>query len=151
MTVNRTDYTDEKFQSLVTALDAYLSGVNGDSDGFFRKFNQIDRLQHVVVFEQNGCAMACGAFKEIEPLVVEIKRMFTAPQGRNNGFATKVLEELEAWAMELGYQTAILETSKSMLDAIHLYQKNGYLVIPNYDQYIGVETSVCFSKKLGKN
>ncbi|MBL0190331.1 MAG: GNAT family N-acetyltransferase [Saprospiraceae bacterium] len=77
--------------------------------------------------------------------------MYTAPEGRNNGFGTKVLEELEAWAIELGYQSAILETSKSMQDAVHLYQKNGYLVIPNYDQYIGVETSHLFSKKLGKN
>ncbi|MBL0190330.1 MAG: hypothetical protein IPQ18_03015 [Saprospiraceae bacterium] len=73
MTTKRTDYTDEKFQSLVTALDTYLSGVNGDSDGFFREFNQIDRLQHVVVLEQNGCAVACGAIKEIEPLVVRNK------------------------------------------------------------------------------
>jgi hypothetical protein len=35
-----------------------------------------------------------------------------------------------------------------MLDAVGLYQKLGYAIIPNYDQYENVETSVCFEKNL---
>ena len=31
-------------------------------------------------------------------------------------------------------------------ETIVLYKKNGYNIIPNYGQYIGVENSVCFEK-----
>ncbi|NDC42056.1 MAG: GNAT family N-acetyltransferase, partial [Chitinophagia bacterium] len=31
---------------------------------------------------------------------------------------------------------------------IALYHKNGYEVIPNYGQYQGVESSICFRKLL---
>jgi len=41
-----------------------------------------------------------------------------------------------------------LETSNQLTNAISLYQKSGYEVIPNYGQYIDVESSVCMKKKL---
>jgi putative acetyltransferase len=56
--------------------------------------------------------------------------------------------ELEAWAAELSYEKCVLETGKKQVEAIGLYQKNGYQKIPNYGQYIGVENSLCFEKKL---
>jgi putative acetyltransferase len=31
---------------------------------------------------------------------------------------------------------------------MQLYPKNGYQLIPNYGQYIGIENSVCFEKWL---
>ena len=35
-------------------------------------------------------------------------------------------------------------------DAVRLYQKKAYKPIPNYGQYIGIENSICFEKKLNK-
>jgi putative acetyltransferase len=32
--------------------------------------------------------------------------------------------------------------------AVSLYHNNGYVIIPNYGQYAGVENSCCFEKKL---
>jgi len=49
---------------------------------------------------------------------------------------------------ELGYSKCVLETGRHMPDAVHLYQKNGYAVIPNYGQYAAVENSICFEKSL---
>ncbi|MDQ2692245.1 MAG: GNAT family N-acetyltransferase, partial [Chloroflexota bacterium] len=88
----------------------------------------------------------CGAIKEYSPGVVEVKRMYTSPESRGKGVATNVLSELEAWAGELSYGTCILETGKKQPEAIRLYQKNGYKVIPNYGQYAEVENSLCFEK-----
>jgi putative acetyltransferase len=59
-----------------------------------------------------------------------------------------VLKALEDWAKELGYHKCILETGKRQPDAIALYQKNGYSIMPNYGQYQGVTNSVCFEKQL---
>jgi GNAT superfamily N-acetyltransferase len=79
---------------------------------------------------------------------MEVKRMYTIPESRNKGIATKVLNELEKWASELAYQKCILETGKRQPDAIWLYQKNGYKSIPNYGKYVEMENSVCFEKDI---
>jgi len=52
---------------------------------------------------------------------------------------------------ELGYEKCILETGKKQPEAIALYKKNGYKLIPNYGQYAEVENSVCFEKEMKKN
>lgn len=79
---------------------------------------------------------------------MEVKRMFTLPEKRGKGLASAILKELESWAKELGYKTTILETCKRQTEAVTLYNKCGYQVIPNYGQYIGIDNSICFEKEL---
>ena len=74
--------------------------------------------------------------------------MFVLPEYRGRGIASAVLSELEAWARELGYTRCILETGKKQPEAIRLYQKSGYTIIPNYGPYEQVENSVCMEKAL---
>ena len=79
---------------------------------------------------------------------MEVKRMFVSPEGRNKGIGTLILSELESWASELSYTKCILETGKKQPEAIRLYDKNGYTLIPNYGQYAGIANSVCFEKNI---
>jgi GNAT superfamily N-acetyltransferase len=58
------------------------------------------------------------------------------------------LKALENWAREMSYSRCVLETGIRQPDAIALYKKNSYTLIPNYGQYIGVENSLCFEKYL---
>jgi len=74
--------------------------------------------------------------------------MFVDPEARGQGIAAAILADLEAWATELGYQTAILETSKRLEPAVRLYLRSGYEVIPNYEPYVGIDDSVCMGKEL---
>lgn len=74
--------------------------------------------------------------------------MFTSAEARGRGIASRILDELESWALELGYSKCILETGFKQPEAIALYQKNGYSRIDNYGQYAGVETSLCFEKEV---
>jgi putative acetyltransferase len=74
--------------------------------------------------------------------------MFVLPEGRGRGIASKILAELEQWAKELGFISIQLETSQKLKNAITLYRKFGYEEIPNYGQYIGVESSMCMKKIL---
>ena len=74
--------------------------------------------------------------------------MYVPPALRGKGIASAVLAELEKWAKELNYKKCILETGKKQPEAIALYNKNGYCIIPNYGQYENVENSVCFEKNL---
>ncbi len=147
-TCTRTDSANTDFQLLVHQLDRYLMGINGDDHDFFDQFNKIDNIRHVVVLYLENQPAGCGAIKEYEPGVMEVKRMFVPPAARGKGHASVVLKELESWAIELGYKKCILETGDIMPDAIALYKKNGYQSIPNYGQYVNVASSVCFEKRL---
>jgi len=72
----RTTSNNNHFQNLVLELDNYLAKVNGDENDFFVQFNQLDLIKHVVLIYENDKAVGCGAMKEYETGVMEIKRMF---------------------------------------------------------------------------
>jgi GNAT superfamily N-acetyltransferase len=145
-TVRRTTSEDPNFHYLVSLLDRYLKIRNGEDDSFFAQFNKIDAISNVVVCYVVDKAVGCGAFKPYESGAVEIKRMFVLPDFRGQGIATSILTALERWAFELGYSACVLETGSDMLDAVGLYRKAGYEVIPNYGQYAGVKGSMCMRK-----
>lgn len=144
----RTDSEHSDFRELVTLLDADLRVRDGDDHAFFAQFNKIDSIRHVVVASYHAHAAGCGAIKHFDNGIMEVKRMFVHPDFRRLGIATAVLRELENWSRELGYKKCILETGIRQPEAIGLYQRNGYSVIPNYGQYENVKTSVCFEKNL---
>jgi putative acetyltransferase len=144
----RTNSDDHLFTDLVQQLDQELAIINGDQNDFFAQFNKIDLIKHVVVILLEDEPVACGAIKKIDDTTMEVKRMFTLPNFRNNGLATTLLRALESWAKEMGCQFCILETSIRQPDAIALYKKNGYSVTENYGQYLGVKESLCFKKRI---
>jgi putative acetyltransferase len=143
-----TNSDDQDFIELVKSLDAELAERDGKDHPFYAQFNKIDKIKFVVVAYENGKPVACGAIKEFSPEIMEVKRMFTSPESRGKGIAGEILGELEMWASELSYKKCILETGKKQPEAITLYKKNGYQIIPNYGQYAGIENSVCFEKNL---
>ena len=145
----RTDSKNPDFISLVTLLDADLAERDGEETLFYKQFNGISKLRHAVVLYVGGIPVACGAFKPFNDTSVEVKRMFVLPEYRGKGLATRVLTALERWAEELGHGTCVLETGLRQPEAISLYKKNGYQIIPNYPPYEGIENSVCFKRKLG--
>jgi len=146
LALTRTTSDNQDFTFLVQKLDADLAERDGADHTFYAQFNKIDKIKHVIVAFENGNPVGCGAIKEFSAEAMEIKRMYTSPEGRGKGIATAVLTELEKWAAELSYKTCVLETGRRQPEAIKLYKKNGYNLIPNYGQYAGVENSVCFQK-----
>lgn len=146
ISVMRTDSDNQDFIDLVKYLDADLAERDGSDHSFYAQFNKINKIKYVIVAYENGKPVGCGAIKEYAPKIMEIKRMYTAPESRGKGIASKILTELENWASELSYEKCILETGKKQPEAIGLYKKNGYKLIPNYGQYAEIENSVCFEK-----
>lgn len=144
----RTDGKNQDFLLLIKCLDENLAQINGEEQEFFTSFNQVNNIGHVVVYFVDNVPVACGAFKEYEKGICEIKRMFVKEEFRNKGVASLVLKELESWAKEVQFTEAILETGKKMSGAVALYKKNNYQVTENYGQYKEIESSVCFRKKL---
>ena len=146
--IERTTYQNKKFPGLVAKLDDYLSETDGEEHDFYHQYNGIENLNHVVIAYLDEVAVGCGAIKEFDSNSVEVKRMYVSPETRGQGIASLLLRELEKWTSELNFKNCILETGKRQPEAIALYTKNKYKVIPNYGQYKGMENSVCFKKEL---
>jgi len=142
----RTDSDNPHFIHLVQMLDDELAERDGAEHGFSAQFNGINTIKHVIVAYDGEKPVACGAIKMLQPDAMEVKRMFTLPAYRGKGIAAQLLSQLEIWAKELGFDKCLLETGKRQPEAIRLYHKSGYNIIPNYGQYAGVDNSVCFEK-----
>jgi len=148
ITLIRTDSTNKDFIHLVKHLDADLAERDGDKHAFYNQFNAIGKIKYAVVAYENDQPVSCGAIKEYASETMEVKRMYTLPEKRGQGIASKILAELEIWTRELSFKKCILETGKNQPEAIHLYKKSGYEIIPNYGQYTEIDNSVCFEKEL---
>ena len=144
----RTHSENSDFENLVESLNAYLEIMDGAEHQFYKQYNNIDVLKHVVLIYLNDIPVACGAFKGFDSDSVEIKRMYTNPDFRNEGIASKVLHELEKWAKEEAYKSCILETGKRQIEAVSFYKSMDYKIIPNYGQYKNISNSICFKKEL---
>jgi putative acetyltransferase len=103
-------------------------------------------ISTVLIIYQGQQPVACGCFKEIDANTVEIKRMFVEKEWRGKGLSKLISNELEQWAMEKGFENAILETSIHFTTARQLYESSGYTIIPNYPPYQGLTESVCMKK-----
>ena len=104
MHVKRTTSENPDFQSLVIALDRVLADLDGEDHAFYAQFNKTAGLKNVVICYENGQAIGCGAFRPYDEKTVEIKRMYTKPEFRGKGVASRVLAELEKWAAEVSPQ-----------------------------------------------
>jgi putative acetyltransferase len=144
----RTNSENKDFRSLVGELDQDLAIRDGTEHSFYDQFNKINNIRYAVVAYDNYRPVGCGAIKENSPDAMEVKRMYVLPERRGEGIASTVLGALEEWARDLKYRKCILETGKKQPEAIALYKKSGYLVIPNFGQYEHVENSICFEKIL---
>ncbi len=146
--LKRTSNTEPDFKNLISKLDKYLSVANGDEDAFYAPNNVLDPLDTAVIAYYNDKPVGCGCFKKFDKQSVEIKRMYVEPELRGRGIASTVLNELEKWAKESGFEYVVLETGLKLDDANALYRKQGYEMIENYGQYAGIKSSVCMKKAL---
>jgi len=149
ITIKRTDSNNQDFYGLVAQLDKDLNGRYGAEQVEYDRYNKIKDIDTIVLAYDSNEPVGCGCFKNYDSNSVEVKRMFVEPEHRGKGIASAILNELEKWATELGHQSIVLETGNKQTEAIQLYQKQGYTIIPNYGQYSGMKSSICMKKELG--
>ena len=109
--------------------------------------------------ENGGCffiarrgseAVACGGIRRYNDTTGEIKRMYVAPTARRTGVARAILTQLEAHALDLGYERLKLETGIKQPEAIALYESHGYMSIEPYGVYADSPLSRCFAKTFAR-
>jgi GNAT superfamily N-acetyltransferase len=125
-----------------------LAERDGADHSFYAQFNTIQKIKYVVLAYEENQHLGCGGIKEFDVGTMEVKRMYVSPEFRGQGIAAKILAELEGWASEMSVTKCVLETGKRQPEAIRLYTKSGYRIIPNYGQYAAMDNSICFEKEI---
>lgn len=102
----------------------------------------------VVVAYDGDAPVGCGALRELEPGVGEIRRMFVLPEARGQGAARRILDTLEAHGRLMGYSSMRLGSGVRQPEALALYESSGYRRIPLYGDYAGADLCVCYEKAM---
>ena len=82
---------------------------------------------------ENGEPVCCGGVKRLDEQACEIKKMYVVPAARGRGVARRLLYALEDAARALGYTVARLDTGPKQVGARGLYESEGYIEIPDFN------------------
>lgn len=120
-------------------IGAYLGHGLWDDDIYSIEEVYLKNQGEFLIGEYDGLLVAMGALKRTTPQRAEIKRMRVSPAYQGRGYGQLILDELEAHARALGYQTLHLDTSTLQVPAQKLYEKNGYREVDRdkYRQEVG--------------
>lgn len=91
------------------------------------------------VIDHNGQLVGTGAYYPIArgDQAVEIRKMYLLPTVRGRGLGTVLLTALETAIAARGFAEIWLETASVLREAVHLYERRGYVPAT------GVETARC--------
>jgi GNAT superfamily N-acetyltransferase len=86
-----------------------------------------------VLLVADGRPVAGGGIKRLDDRACEIKRMYVVPGARGRGVGRELLAALETLARDLGYAVARLDTGAKQPRAQRLYERAGYVAVPDYN------------------
>jgi putative acetyltransferase len=151
VTVRRCDITSPAAQSLIAALNAELSLTYPEPGATHFRLDPdevADGQGAFLVASRDGTPVGCGAVRRIDPRTGELKRMYVRPEQRGRGIGRALLLALEAEARTLGLTRLVLETGVRQAEAVVLYRRAGFSVIPPFGEYVESPLSLCMAKEL---
>ncbi len=95
----------------------------------------------IYLLKEDGEIAGMGGLRKLSDKTGEIKRMFIRPAYRGRGHGKQLLNKLLEVGRELGCSSFVLETSKFMTAAQHIYRSAGFV---EREEYPGTETPMVF-------
>jgi DNA-binding MarR family transcriptional regulator/GNAT superfamily N-acetyltransferase len=80
-----------------------------------------------------GRPVAYGGVRALSADTGEIKRMWVDDAWRGAGLGSRMLRELEALAVRLGHSRVVLDTNRTLVEAIAMYERAGYTPVERYN------------------
>lgn len=150
MNYEYTDGCNQDFITLCHELDEFLNELAGGEEkrSHYIPYNKLDDIHDVIVLYDDNIPVGCASFKHFENTTAEVKRVFIRSEYRGRGISKRIMELLEKKAKDKGYNKFILESGEPLINAMRLYRKIGYYVIPNFGQYKELVNSICLEKIL---
>ena len=91
-----------------------------------------DGIIYLLVAEEDVAGM--GALRKLGAGIGEIKRMYIRPTYRGRGYGRQMLDRLLEAGREFGCSSFVLETSKFMTVAQHIYKAAGFVEREEYPE-----------------
>jgi ribosomal protein S18 acetylase RimI-like enzyme len=110
---------------------------DGDIQGFVDGYTSIwtavkPPMGIIYILEVDGEAVGMGRIDTFEEGIGEVHNVWTNPEHRGRGYATRLMNHLENKAKEFGFSALRLDTAKFNIPAQRLYIKRGYSEIERY-------------------
>lgn len=137
--------TDQIAIPLILELNKKLNSITGDSGT--SSFNADDfnpERDAFIVIKKDNEAVACGSIRYFDDKTCEMKRVYS----KKKGFGSRVVKQLEEYAIKLGYKKIILSTRKVNRSAVNFYIKCAYKEIKPYGKYRYTDLSICLGKSI---
>lgn len=101
--------------------------------------------KYIVIVDDYLPIATCRLYA-LDPERVVLGRIVVLPEYRHQGLGTRVVQEAEQWARELGFRTAIVESRENK---VPFYENMGY--VADYSHKIIGTTFTCYrmEKSLG--
>lgn len=140
------------FIMLSNLLDSELnSRVGGIQNRYeYVLLNKLDNIKDYYIAYDENEAVGCACFKTHSAYSIEIKRVYVKKECRKKGVAKHIFKAIEKDAIKNDYTSMILETGKILHEAMNLYTKLGFKIIPNFEPYKNLKYSICMEKILEK-
>lgn len=132
---------------LISELDAYLSSLYPAENVYALDISSLSHpsVLFAVVRDTAGSPVGCGAVV-IKPEYGEIKRVYVRPQARGKGVARRLMEALEAKAVQNGCRTFMLEMGPTQPETLTLYERMGYQFCGPFADYPNDPLSIFMQK-----
>jgi putative acetyltransferase len=135
--------------ALIGELDAFLYSLYPPENVYALDIAALlqPNVLFAVVRDGDGMAVGCGAIV-MQAGVGELKRMYIRPGARGKGHARRLVETLEAQAIQQGCSTFVLESGPLNMEALVLYERLGYRYRNAFGDYPEDPSSVFMQKSV---
>jgi len=140
-----------EIHELLKASDAYMAALYPAESNHLLDVRELCRPGVTfIVARMGGRAVGCGAIVESADGWAEIKRMFVSPVARGQSIGRRLLQRLEATAVDKGIPLLRLETGIKQPEALALYRSAGFVEIGPFGKYGPDPLSLFMEKPLQK-
>lgn len=139
----------QEIHALLRASDTYMAQLYPAESNHMLDVSELSRPEVTfIVARSDGRAVGCGAIVESTDDWAEIKRMFVSPLARGQNIGRRLLQKLEATALDKGIPLLRLETGTKQPEALALYRSAGFVEIGPFGKYGPDPLSVFMQKSL---
>ena len=114
------------------AVDRYVAELDRRFPDGFDPGRPDDRGTFLVA-TSDGEPVAYGGVQPLSAATGELKRMWVHEDWRGAGLGGRMLRELEALAARLGHTRVVLDTNRTLVEALAMYRHAGYVEVERYN------------------
>ena len=142
MKIVSANVTDEIVLQLFSQHDDAMQEFLGEDRGLYTRYSEREKIEKVWIVTVDDLPAGCVAYRQKEPGVGEVKRLFVRKQYRGRGLSEPLLETVKAHAKEQGCHTLFLDTRITLEPAVSLYKKFGFSITFRQGLYIQMEKKI---------